>query len=102
MPFSKSLDNCYARYHNRDYPEKLNHLRGWDGKPRVFLAKTACCLDTGQVTPVHDRKHLCSEVIMARVIAAKFARLALCLVVLIFSLMVGTALSALFIKAVEL
>lgn len=39
---------------------------------------------------------------MARLIAAKFVKLALCFVVLIFSLLVGTALSAVFIKAVEL
>jgi hypothetical protein len=39
---------------------------------------------------------------MARLIAAKVAKIALCVVVLVLSLAVGTALSALLIKASDL
>ncbi len=39
---------------------------------------------------------------MARLIAAKIAKLALCLAVLFFSLIVGTVLSSLLVKASEL
>jgi hypothetical protein len=39
---------------------------------------------------------------MARLIAAKIGKLTLCLVVFVFSLIVGTVLSALLVKASEL
>jgi hypothetical protein len=39
---------------------------------------------------------------MARLIASKISKLALCIVVFVFSLIVGTVLSALLVKASEL
>jgi hypothetical protein len=55
--------------------------------------------------PVYDLargKHRSWEVIMARLLAGKVAWLLACILVLMLSLMAGTALSALFFKAVEL
>ena len=84
---------------NIDYARiKPNRPRGRDGKPRVFRR------EDGLAARPHYEFSLISlqEFVMVKSAVAKIARMLLYVVVFVLSLIVGTAISAVLMKAVEL
>jgi hypothetical protein len=77
---------------------KPNRPRGRDGKPRVFRGE-----DSLAARPHYEFSLISvQESVMVKSAVAKIARMLLYVVVFVLSLIVGTAISAVLMKAVEL
>jgi hypothetical protein len=89
---------CDAVFNINSACIKPNRPRGRDGKPRVFRRE-----DSLAARP-HDEFSLIflQEFVMVKSAVAKLARMLLYVVVFALSLVVGTAISAVLMKAVEL
>ncbi len=92
------MTNCDAVFNINSARIKPNRPRGRDGKPRVFHAEDSLA------ARLHYEFSIISlqESVMVKSAVAKIARMFLYVVVFVLSLIVGTAISAVLMKAVEL